>query len=72
MNELSYREREIIQVLATTKLTNREVANQFFVTEKTVKFHIGNIYKKLGVNSREELTSWYLQESLAITGESHV
>lgn len=34
---------------------NKQIADELFVTEKTVKFHLTNIYQKLGVKSRAEL-----------------
>ncbi|MFT4029861.1 MAG: helix-turn-helix transcriptional regulator, partial [Protaetiibacter sp.] len=34
---------------------NREIARSQFVTVKTVEFHLGNIYRKLGIRSRAEL-----------------
>jgi DNA-binding NarL/FixJ family response regulator len=42
---LSHREAEVAE-LVTKGLSNKEVASQLFVTEKTVKFHLTNIYKK--------------------------
>ncbi|HEX4745770.1 MAG TPA: AAA family ATPase [Gaiellaceae bacterium] len=35
--------------------TNRKVAATLFVSPKTVEFHLGNVYRKLGVRSRTEL-----------------
>lgn len=43
---LSNREAEVSEIIAKG-LSNKEVANELFVTEKTVKFHLTNIYKKL-------------------------
>ena len=43
---LSNREAEVAE-LVSKGLSNKEVANQLFVTEKTVKFHLTNIYKKI-------------------------
>lgn len=56
---LSNRESEVAE-LVTKGLSNKEVANQLFVTEKTVKFHLTNIYKKMNVKSRAQLIVWCL------------
>lgn len=56
---LSNRESEVA-CLVTKGLSNKEVANQLFVTEKTVKFHLTNIYKKMNVKSRAQLIVWCL------------
>ena len=53
---LSNREAEVAE-LVSKGLSNKEVANQLFVTEKTVKFHLTNIYKKMNVKSRAQLIS---------------
>ncbi len=54
---LSNRESEVAE-LVTKGMSNKEVANQLFVTEKTVKFHLTNIYKKMSVKSRAQLIVW--------------
>src|SRR3989338_3670889 len=56
---LSNREAEVAD-LVSKGLSNKEVANQLFVTEKTVKFHLTNIYKKMNVKSRAQLIVWCL------------
>ena len=56
---LSNRESEVAE-LVSKGLSNKEVANQLFVTEKTVKFHLTNIYKKMSVKSRAQLIVWCL------------
>ena len=48
------------QELAVAKLVsdgarNRDAAATLFVSEKTIEFHLGNVYRKLGVRSRLEL-----------------
>ena len=48
---LSAREQEILEQLASGR-ANKEIARRFELTENTVKFHLKNIYAKLGVNSR--------------------
>jgi DNA-binding CsgD family transcriptional regulator len=43
--------------LAAAGRTNRDIAQELFVTPKTVERHLGNVYRKLGINSRHELGS---------------
>lgn len=50
---LSAREHEILEQLASGR-SNKEIARRFELTENTVKFHLKNIYSKLGVNSRTQ------------------
>ena len=51
---LSHREAEVAAAVSEGS-SNKEVANKLFVTEKTVKFHLTNIYKKMKVKSRTQL-----------------
>jgi DNA-binding NarL/FixJ family response regulator len=48
---LTKREREIL-ALAADGLSNNQIAKQLWVTEQTVKFHLSNIFTKLGVSNR--------------------
>lgn len=48
---LSTRELEILRALATGS-SNKELANQLFISEATVKTHLIHIYQKLGVDTR--------------------
>ncbi len=43
--------------LTATGLTNRQVAQELFVTVKAVEWHLSNVYRKLGIRSRSELPS---------------
>ncbi len=46
-----------VSELAAAELTNREIAQQLFVTEKTVELHLTHAYRKLGIRSRFQLAS---------------
>jgi DNA-binding NarL/FixJ family response regulator len=54
---LTRREVEILQLVAEG-LSNAELAKMLWVTEQTVKFHLSNIYRKLGVSNRTEASRW--------------
>ena len=51
---LSKSEVEVV-ILVLQGLINREVANRLCVAEKTIKFHLGNAYKKLNISRRSQL-----------------
>lgn len=50
---LSEREAEILELL-TRGMSNREIGDRLFISENTVKFHLKNIYSKLGVKRRSQ------------------
>jgi len=47
-------------------LTNRAIATELFVTEQTVKFHLTNVYKKLGLANRTEAARWVFRHGLIV------
>lgn len=51
---LTSSERRIVE-LVTAGLTNAEIAEELFVSEKTIEGHLVRAYRKLGVRSRREL-----------------
>lgn len=53
LQELTDREREILRLIGTG-LTNREIGEQIFLSEKTIKHYVTNILQKLQVRSRVE------------------
>ncbi|WP_196073392.1 LuxR C-terminal-related transcriptional regulator [Nakamurella alba] len=54
--QLSEREREVL-ALVIQGLSHQQTARELFVTRSTVNFHLGNIYAKVGVSSRHDLTA---------------
>jgi DNA-binding NarL/FixJ family response regulator len=54
---LTKRELEILR-LVSEGASNADVARKLWVTEQTVKFHLSNIYRKLGVANRTEAARW--------------
>ena len=44
-----------VAVLAAAGHTNKAIAQQLFVTPKTVEVHLSSTYRKLGITSRSEL-----------------
>ena len=57
MNSLTSREREIVLVLASGGLSNKDVGRRLNLSEGTVKVHLHNIYQKLGVKTRTALVA---------------
>jgi DNA-binding CsgD family transcriptional regulator len=55
---LSAREQEIFNLIIQG-MSNTEIASALYITESTVKFHAGNIFKKTGLTSRLELIADY-------------
>ena len=55
--QLTKREREILALVAQGH-ANAAIAQQLWVTEQTVKFHLSNIYRKLGVTNRTQASQW--------------
>ncbi|MDQ2692062.1 MAG: response regulator transcription factor [Chloroflexota bacterium] len=63
--DLTSREMEILQLVLAGK-TNKAIARALFISEKTVEFHLDNIYRKIGVQTRVMAGVWALQEGLEV------
>jgi DNA-binding CsgD family transcriptional regulator len=61
---VSRRESEVLALVAAGK-TNRAIASELFISEKTVARHVSNIFTKLGLASRAEATAYAYQHGLA-------
>jgi two-component system nitrate/nitrite response regulator NarL len=57
---LTPRERELLAALAGG-LTNQQMASQLDISLNTVKFHLKNLYDKLGVGNRAQAVAFYLK-----------
>ncbi|MEX2430888.1 MAG: response regulator transcription factor, partial [Dehalococcoidia bacterium] len=63
---LTAREVEVLRLVATGK-SNRAVAEQLFISEKTVARHISNIFAKLDLPSRSAATAYAYEHGLLQT-----
>jgi DNA-binding NarL/FixJ family response regulator len=54
---LTAREVEVLRLVAAGK-TNRSIAGDLFLSDKTVARHLANIFGKLGVSTRSAATAW--------------
>jgi DNA-binding CsgD family transcriptional regulator/sugar lactone lactonase YvrE len=61
---LSRREHQVASLVAEG-LTNREIAERLFISERTADGHLEHIREKLAVNSRAQVAAWYVAQSLA-------
>jgi non-specific serine/threonine protein kinase len=57
---LTAREQEVA-LLVARGLTNRRIAQELSISERTVENHIGKIFKKLGFSSRARIAAWVAQ-----------
>lgn len=59
---LSRREDEVAGLVAAG-LTNRQIAERLFLSDRTVEAHVRSIFNKLGVESRASIASWHTARS---------
>ena len=64
---LSRREREIATLSAQGR-SNREIASQLVISERTVDTHMSNILSKLGFTSRRQIAQWAVEKGLTTNG----
>lgn len=60
ISSLTPREKEIL-LLVSKGLTNKQIANQLFISENTVKNHMKNLLEKLNLENRVQLASYALK-----------
>jgi DNA-binding NarL/FixJ family response regulator len=61
---LTIRETEVMQCVASG-LSNQQIAEKLIVSEGTIKIHVHNIYRKLGINNRVDLTLYAQKRGVA-------
>ena len=62
--ELTARERKVLALIARG-LSNREIARELSISEPTVRTHVSNILRKLGLKSRTQAALYALRNALA-------
>jgi DNA-binding CsgD family transcriptional regulator len=63
---LTGREREVLEAVAEG-LTNREIGERLFISERTVGVHVSHIFDKLQVRSRVQASRVFLRSPTAVT-----
>jgi len=61
---LTGRESEILEQVASGQ-SNKQIAGKFWLSEQTIKYHLTNVYRKLGVSSRTEAARFAYEHGLA-------
>ncbi len=65
VNNLTNREVEVLKLIAEGMI-NKEIAKTLFISEKTVKNHISNIFKKLDVNDRTQAAIYAFKHNIKV------
>lgn len=69
-NTLTEREKEVLLCLVEG-LSNKEIADRLFISDKTVKIHVSKIFKKLNVKSRSQVIIHAVQHQLVPIPPTH-
>src|SRR3954470_6494713 len=65
-------DRELTMLKAVARgLSNKQISQELWVTEQTVKFHLSNIYRKLGVANRAGAVAYAHEQGLTAAGGHH-
>jgi DNA-binding NarL/FixJ family response regulator len=63
LSDLTPRELEILQLVLVGR-TNKAIAAEFCISEKTVEFHLDHIYTKIGARTRMLAGVWAMQQGI--------
>jgi DNA-binding CsgD family transcriptional regulator len=61
LSDLTPRELQILHLILAGQ-TNKEIAAEIYVSEKTVEFHLKNIYTKVGLRTRNLVSVWAVRQ----------
>jgi DNA-binding NarL/FixJ family response regulator len=64
ISELTSRELEVLRLVGAGK-TNKEIATELVISERTARTHVSHILGKLGLSSRTQAALWAVREGLA-------
>jgi DNA-binding NarL/FixJ family response regulator len=67
--QLTVRERQVLDLILQAR-SNREIAKQLGIEERTVKAHVGRLMRKTGADNRIELSMRALNQSIVPEGQS--
>lgn len=68
---LTRREEEVV-VLVARGLSNREVADELVLSERTVEAHLDHVRSKLGLRSRTHIAAWAVEQRLTAAADNRV
>jgi DNA-binding CsgD family transcriptional regulator len=68
LDELTEREREILALVGRA-YSNKEIARELVISERTARSHVSSVLRKLGLSSRTEAALLAVHEGLAPSGE---
>ena len=64
LDQLTGREREVLRLIAQG-YTYKEIAEELFISTKTVESHVSSVLRKLQLSTRHQLTRWAAERRLA-------